>query len=199
MNIHTPSGQTVSDRAREVGVSVRTLHAWKASGIDIFNDDDVRGHLGTLRMTPPNLTAAFTPQRAPKPTSAPASVVPEDFDPTENNEDGENPVIDALVRRLQARDISYADARTIKMQVDGMRAAVQLQADMGKLISLQEVREVAMRIGAGVKAAIMRFQADLPPMLEGLPPAKMQKIIQEKGDEVLRWLSGETEAMTADA
>jgi len=51
------------------------------------------------------------------------------------------------------------------------------------------VEESMLRIGAAVKAAIMRMEADLPPMLEGMTPAGMQKVIREKVDEVLSTLS----------
>ena len=41
-------------------------------------------------------------------------------------------------------------------------------------------------IAASVRAAIMRMEADLPPMLEGLDPPAMQRAIRSKVDEVMQ-------------
>jgi len=43
-----------------------------------------------------------------------------------------------------------------------------------------------------VKAAIMRMEADLPPMLEGMEPAAMQRTIRGKVDEVMATLADES-------
>jgi hypothetical protein len=62
---------------------------------------------------------------------------------------------------------------------------LKLAKEEGSLISLAETKDALSRIGAAVKAAIARLEADLPPLLEGLSPAQMQKIVRGKCDEVL--------------
>jgi hypothetical protein len=48
------------------------------------------------------------------------------------------------------------------------------------------------RIGNGLKAGLLRLQADLPPMLEGLGANEMQKILAAKINEMLGQWSNES-------
>lgn len=190
MSIHSPTTQTVAERARQIGVSLRTLHSWKALGVSIFDDEAVRKRLRVLRTVPPKLTPAFVCQSAPRPTSGPAPpFLPRDPDSSEFAE------VDEIIRRLFDPETDYTTARTLKLQADGLRSGLALQASTGKIVPIERVEESIIRITAALKSSIMRLQADLPPMLEGLSPERMSQLIGEKSADVLRWLEGEAAKM----
>jgi len=93
-----------------------------------------------------------------------------------------------LITQIKAAK-TYNDARTLKTQIDALRSGFLLEVDQGKYAPIATVREAYIRIGAAIKGATLRMESDLPPMLEGLSPAAMQKLIREKVDEVLQVLS----------
>jgi hypothetical protein len=93
-----------------------------------------------------------------------------------------------LIAQIKAAK-TYNDARTLKTQIDALRSGFMLEVDQGKYAPIATVREAYIRIGAAIKGATLRMESDLPPMLEGLSPAAMQKLIREKVDEVLQVLS----------
>jgi hypothetical protein len=82
-------------------------------------------------------------------------------------------------------------AQTVKIQIDGLLNAYKLREAAGKYVARAMVEESLIRIGATFKAALMRLEADLPPMMEGMDPPKMQQTIRDKIDEVLRSLEDE--------
>lgn len=98
--------------------------------------------------------------------------------------------VEELIRQL-GTTTDYDEARRLKIQIDGLRSAFQLREAIGSYIPAIDVDEAFIRIGTVFRAGVMRFEADLPPMLEGLPPEKMQKLIREKADEVLTILADE--------
>jgi phage terminase Nu1 subunit (DNA packaging protein) len=101
----------------------------------------------------------------------------------------------------QGRKDSREDAGEAKLRkliAEADRVELQVAKERGDLIAISEIDEVLMRLGAVVRAAIMRLEADLPPMLEGLSSAKMQKLIRSKVDEVLTALSDESAAIWKD-
>jgi hypothetical protein len=84
---------------------------------------------------------------------------------------------------------SMAEARLRKLQAEASLRELELEKQRGEVIAISEVLEGVARIGAAVRASVMRMEADLPPMLEGADPATMQRIIRGKVDEVLGDLS----------
>jgi hypothetical protein len=86
----------------------------------------------------------------------------------------------------------------VKTQIDGLLNAYKLREAAGKYVSKDVVREALIKVGTTFKAAVLRMEADLPPMLEGASPAQMQRIIREKVDEVLRALSEESSKVIED-
>jgi hypothetical protein len=80
-------------------------------------------------------------------------------------------------------------AQAAKTKIDALVNAYKLREAAGKYVPILKVEEALAKVGGSVRASIMRLEADLPPMLEGLPPSKMQKIIREKIDEVMTALS----------
>ena len=89
-------------------------------------------------------------------------------------------------------DDSSAEAlrkeRILLVRVQREKVEHELRISKGEAIDIAEVEDAFSAIGAAVKGAISRLEADLPPMLEGMEPAKMQLIVRDKCDEVLALL-----------
>lgn len=96
--------------------------------------------------------------------------------------------IDELIERVKSA-ATYNDARTLKMQIDALRSGLQYQMDEGSSISRHTVKESLISIGNATRAAMLRMQADIPPMCEGMTAAQMQKVIKAKTHEILTMLA----------
>lgn len=116
---------------------------------------------------------------------------------SEDAAEGEHADIEELIRQLQSA-ADYDVARKLKTQIDGLKSAYQLREAAGSYVSLGVIEEAVTRICSSVKGSIMRLEADLPPMLEGLSPARMQQIIRQKIDETLTLLSDEVARIGQD-
>lgn len=165
--------QTKNARAAEIGVSVETLSSFARGGTDIFDDAQIRAKLARMRNAPPNLKPGWLSQIDPL---------------TEPGDDPTQIDIEAIIGRLSSVTDKH-QAQTIKLQIDGLINAYKLREAAGKYVSRTKVEEDLIRIGAAVKGSILRMEADLPPMLEGMTPAQMQKVIREKTEEILASLS----------
>jgi len=165
--------QTRNQRSAQIGISIQTLGNWERGGVNVWDDAEVRTKIARCRNLPKTLKDEWKPVPATPPTS----------DPIESSDHTER-----LISEL-AHCTDKHDAQRIKTQIDGLVNAFKLREAAGSYVSRAMVEESMLRIGAAVKAAIMRMEADLPPMLEGMTPAGMQKVIREKVDEVLSTLS----------
>lgn len=130
-----------------------------------------------MRNLPPELKSEFHPK-----VKSPASLV-DGIEPTTID-------IEEIIARLSSCDDKH-QAQTIKLQIDGLINAYKLREAAGRYVSKAVVEESLIRIGATFKASLMRMEADLPPMLDGMQPAKMQELIRDKVDEVLRIMDDE--------
>lgn len=129
-----------------------------------------------MRNLPPDLKPEWHPQIA-QPINPPGE------DPTQID-------IEQIIHQLSNVTDKH-QAQTVKIQIDGLLNAYKLREAAGRYVSKTTVEESLIRIGATFKAALLRMEADLPPALEGMNPASMQKTIRGKIDEVLRTLSDE--------
>lgn len=162
-------------RAGEIGVSAEGLRVWQKLGVDVFDDESIRKYLRRARQIPSNIRDDLKPKVV-------AVQMPED--PTDID-------IETIIRQLSAVT-DKSQAQTVKLQIDGLLNAYKLREAAGKYVSRAVVEEALIRIGSAVKAAIMRMEADLPPMLEGMDPAAMQRTIRGKVDEVMATLADES-------
>jgi hypothetical protein len=162
------------ERAGEIGVSMPTLKSWERSGVDIWSDDDVRKKLGRMRNMPPHLKPEFQPK-------ASALITPPGDDPTQID-------IESIISQLSAATDKH-QAQTVKIQIDGLLNAYKLREAAGKYVSRAVVKESFLRITSAVNAMIARLPNDLAPMMEGMSPEQMQKVIGEKVDEILSYLA----------
>lgn len=169
---------TLNDRAAEIGASVPTLRNWKRSGVDVFNDEEVKRHMRTIRKLPPNLKPEFLPKTSETPELTDVSQID----------------IESLQLKMANAQDKH-EAQTLEIQIRGLLTAFKLQDAAGNYISRALVEEEMIRVGAVFKAAVKRLEADLPPMLEGASPETIQRVIGEKADEVLRAMVEEYKKM----
>ncbi|MGA0025451.1 MAG: hypothetical protein ACO3F9_12515 [Burkholderiales bacterium] len=107
---------------------------------------------------------------------------------------GDPQELEELVRQVKAAR-TYNDARTLKVQIDALRAGYALEVDQERYCSMMQIEDGMDGIAAVVRNAIKRLEADLPPMLEGLDAAKMKSIIGEKTAEVIQIIHDEGERL----
>jgi len=107
---------------------------------------------------------------------------------------GDPQELEELVRQVKAAR-TYNDARTLKVQIDALRAGYALEMEQERYCSMMQIEDGMDGIAAVVRNAIKRLEADLPPMLEGLDAAKMKSIIGEKTAEVIQIIHDEGERL----
>lgn len=172
-----PSKVTRNQRAADIGITVQCLANWERCGVDVWDDEAIRRKLSRVRNLPPNLNPDFAPKVAN------LGEIDENADPSEVD-------IELLVKQLADCQDKH-QAQTIKLKIDGLLNAFKLREAAGKYVSRAVVKESLLRIGAVFKASTKRFEADLPPMLDGASPETMKRIIGEKIDDMLRTLEEE--------
>ena len=172
-----PKKIPLKDRANQIGCTVQTLHNWTRCGVNVFDDNEVRSKIAKSRHQPLGLKPEFAPKAA-------APMVPPDADPTAVD-------IESIIAQIGAATDKHS-AQTVKTQIDALVNAYKLREAAGKYVPKSTVEEALIRIGAAVKAACLRLEADLPPMMEGQSPAQMQNTIRQKVDEVMNSLSEAT-------
>ena len=165
---------TLQDRAATIGASVPALRSWQRCGVDVFDDAQVKAKISKMRNLPPDLKPDYLPRVAAIPQSSAE-------DPTQID-------IEGIIEELKAATDKH-EAQTVKTKIDGLINAYKLREAAGLYVSRVKVEEDLIRIGAAVKGAILRMEADLPPMLEGMTPPQMRNLIRQKTDEVLATLS----------
>ena len=80
-----------------------------------------------------------------------------------------------------------------KLTVEIECKKIELKKLEDTCIDMIDVQNAFYKLGAVMRAGIMRMQADLPPALEGQSPSRMAKIIGESSEKLLTELS-ETES-----
>lgn len=175
---------TRTARAAQIGCSVQHLANWTRCGVDVFDDEDVRRRIAKMRSLPPDLKPEWHPKTA-------SITMPDGSDPTQID-------IEEIIRQISTATDKHS-AQTVKTQIDALLNAYKLREAAGKYVPKSIVEEALMRIGSAVKGAVLRMEADLPPMLEGATPAAMQRMIREKTDEVMATLSDAAADVWKDA
>jgi transcriptional regulator with XRE-family HTH domain len=84
---------------------------------------------------------------------------------------------------------SMTEVRLRKLTAEAELRELELSRLRGEVISFREVEEAVVRIGAAVRAAVTRLEADLPQALEGLDAPAMQRTIRAAVDLILADLS----------
>jgi phage terminase Nu1 subunit (DNA packaging protein) len=92
--------------------------------------------------------------------------------------------LEGLIQQVKSAR-TYNDARTLKLQIEALRSGYALTVEQERYCSIPEILDAMTSIAASVRSAIMRMEADLPPMLEGMDAPAMQKTIRAKVDEIM--------------
>jgi hypothetical protein len=152
--------------AHKTGISVSALRLYQRNGVDIYDDDALREHVRKVgnRTRTLNLEWLGVGQAQ------------------------ENVDIETLKNQL-LHTIDRNEAQRLKTQIDGLLSAQKLEVLNASYISMIDVKEAFTKLGAIIRAGIMRMQADLPPALEGQSPSRMAKIIGEAAETLLNELS----------
>ena len=164
--------QTKNQRAAQIGVSANALKNWERCGVDIWDDEQMRAKIAKLRVLPPELKPEWHPRVTGNQPGIPSE------DPTTID-------IEQIIAQLSSATDKH-QAQTVKIQIDGLLNAYKLREAAGRYVAKSIVEESLIRIGAVFKSSLLRMEADLPPMLEGMNPSAMRDSIRLKVDEVLR-------------
>ena len=95
------------------------------------------------------------------------------------------------MRNALAVAIDYETVKILTEKIKGLQNAAKLQRELRDLIPLAEVEERDIRIGAVVKAGMLKLCNDTAPMAEGLSAAAIHKILMDQGTSVLAMMADE--------
>jgi len=102
--------------------------------------------------------------------------------------------LEGLIQQVKSAR-TYNDARTLKLQIEALRSGYSLTVEQDRHCTVAEIMDAMTGVAASVRAAIMRMEADLPPMLEGMAAPVMQRAIRAKVDEVMQVIQDAGEKM----
>ena len=101
---------------------------------------------------------------------------------------------------LALRKATDIDAvKILSEKLRGLQTALKIQRESRELVPVGEVRAAMTRVTSAARAEILKLAADMPPRLEGLDAAAMQKILRDAIHEILTRLSDETSKLYSDA
>jgi hypothetical protein len=89
------------------------------------------------------------------------------------------------------------DVKILKEKVLALKGIVAVQTDTRELVPVGEVRQSMTRVCSAARGELMKLTSDLPPRLEGMGAAAIQKVIKEEVIAILTRLSDETNALYA--
>ena len=98
--------------------------------------------------------------------------------------------IDAM-RNALAVATDYETVKILGEKIKGLQNAAKLQRELRELVPLAEVEERDIRIGAVVKAGMLKLCNDTAPMAEGLDAAGIHRILMDQGHSVLAMMADE--------
>ena len=162
--------------ATQYSVSEAALRTAQKKGVDIRDRESVREYFLSCPRRP-KLWSNGCPWDEPKFVKpAPDEVSGEELE-----------LMDQVMAALD-----YDTVRMLKTKIDALHKLRQIEIQDRDYIHKDEVTDDMTRIGNGLKAGLLRLQADLPPMLEGLGANDMQKTLAAKINEMLSQWSNET-------
>jgi hypothetical protein len=77
------------------------------------------------------------------------------------------------------------EAKRRRAIADANRAEIQAARESGAVIEVSSVEEVMVQIGAEMRSRLLSWIGTLPPQLEGLDAARIQRLLREKIAELL--------------
>jgi len=159
------SAAKIDEIVKRTGLSVSALKLYQRTGVDIYDDEQLRSHVRKHGNKTKTLNVEWL-----------------------GVEVTENADVQTLKEEL-TKTIDRNVAQRIKTQIDGLLAAQKLEVLNNSYIAMIDVKAAFTRLGSIIRAGTLRMQADLPPALEGQSPSRMAKIIGEAAEKMLTDLS----------
>jgi hypothetical protein len=92
--------------------------------------------------------------------------------------------LEQLEERLMAPDLSANEARTYKVQIDGLKGALLLRREMNQVISRAECAENMSKIALALAALLRKMESEIPTVCHGLPLPEAKATAKSKLREV---------------
>lgn len=166
---------TIADACRKRGIDRKDWDEAKRQGIDPWDVQQMENWLGSRR-------------KRIKPNAS----IPDDTPAAEADS------VEAIRDEL-AKSKDYETVKILSEKLKGLQVALRVQRESRELVPVGEVRQSMTRVTSAARAEILKLAADMPPRLEGLDAAAMQKILRDAIHEILTRLSDETSKLYADA
>jgi hypothetical protein len=163
--------KTLSDVAREHGLTRDQLNAARTQGVDPWNPEAVAEWAATRR------------PRVAKTATLAKEILNDDTA-------GGDVTLESIERELKHATV-YESVKILKEKLAGLKTAMQVRQEMRELVPIGEVDERDTRIAAAMKAAILRLCNDAAPQVEGLEAAKAHKVLMAEGKKILDQLADE--------
>jgi hypothetical protein len=148
---------------KDVGLSLSQWQKAKDSGIDVKDIEAMRAFRKTL-----NMRANGRKQPAGDTTESP----------------GEGMTMEQMEMEIRRKDLDPNTARTLKLQIDSLRAMVNYKADMGKLVPRHEVEEHFVRAAMAMQSFLRRYEREIPALCLGLNLSKSTPLVKAKTREM---------------
>ena len=167
--------RTIADICATHGITKSVWEAAKTAGVNTWNDAEMAAHLAAKRHR--------TPQDASL-GDAPDWSIPDDASPERALE-----LLEMQVRRATSKN----DTSILKEKIASLRQSAAARADLRGLIPVGEVKDSIVRIVSAARAELLKLTSDIPPQVEGLGAAEIQKILKAEVTAILARLSNDCE------
>jgi hypothetical protein len=94
------------------------------------------------------------------------------------------PDLAVLLERAKSATDKNA-AQTVKTQIDALRSGFSLEVEQGRYISREQVDEGLIATITHLRSAILSMAGELPPHLEGLPAAEVERQLRIYADRMI--------------
>ena len=165
--------QTKQQLCKKHDITIDVLNSAQNAGVNIWNDDDLKKHLGSRR------------HRIAKN----AKIKPET---KQDDKLLANETTEQSIEQIERLLIGSMDIDNIKIyheKLKALKVGLQVRMQTRELLPVGEVKEDMIRIASAVRSELLRFSNDFSPRLEGLTAAKIQALIHEEMTRILTNLS----------
>jgi hypothetical protein len=165
--------QTKVEVCKKHGITRDVLNSAQNAGVNIWNDDDLKKHLGGRR------------HRIAKD----AKIKPET---KQDQALLANETTEQSIEQIERLLIGSMDIDNIKIyheKLKALKVGLQVRMQTRELLPAGEVKEDMIRIASAARSELLKFSNDFSPRLEGLTAAKIQSIIHEEMTRILTNLS----------
>lgn len=180
------STPTIAQLAERYGLTSRTLSRYRKEGVDIHDPHAVAVHASQKGRSRDTMTAPVMAHLADEPAEQPKKKcgAPKGIQRGLKAAEKLGKTVGAVLDKNHPGNVEarrrQAEAELKERQAEKEAFAVRKEELLvarleASLIPIETVREIAVQVVAAAKAVGMRMLGDLPPRIEGMPAAKIQK------------------------